>query len=306
MITVVDRSGHKSTLSRNWAGIGLAWSRLTDEIWFTATDGSRQAPWLQAVSMAGVERAIQRAPDWLVVHDISADGRVLVSRNTIRVNVVCQVTGEAAERDFSWGWGATVRDLSGNGQTLIFREQLGNDLKSTTALTYRRELDGSAAVRLGVGDPQSISPDGKWVLARLKESLILVPTGSGSVVDLPRGNLARVGGGAWLSDSKRIVFTGDAGNNRPQGHIQDIPSGIPRPITPEGVVLAAKAAVREDTSVLGRSGNQWALYPIEDGPAQAVPVIAATDIPIRWSDKGGVVYVVDNIGRTRSTRESYR
>ena len=115
------------------------------------------------------------------------------------------------------------------------------------------------------------------------------------MVDLPRANLAQLGGGAWLSDSKRIVFTGDAGNNRPQGHIQDIPSGIPRPITPEGVVLAAKAAVREDTSVLGRSGKQWALYPIEDGPAQAVPVIAATDIPIRWSDNGGVVYVVDNI-----------
>lgn len=63
MITVVDRSGRKSTLSRNWAGIGLAWSRLTDEVWFTATDGSRQAPWLQSVSLAGVERTIQRAPD---------------------------------------------------------------------------------------------------------------------------------------------------------------------------------------------------------------------------------------------------
>ena len=104
--------------------------------------------------MAGVERTIQRAPDWLVLHDISADGRVLVSRNTVRVNVVCQVTGEGAERDFSWGWGATVRDLSGDGQTLIFGELLGNDLKSTTALTYLRELHGSAAVRLGAGDPR--------------------------------------------------------------------------------------------------------------------------------------------------------
>ena len=294
IITVVDRSGRKSTLSRNWAGIGLAWSRLTDEIWFTATDGSIQAPWLQSVSMAGVERTIQRAPDWLVLHDISADGRVLVSRNTIRVNIACQLTGERAERDLSWGWGATVRDLSGDGQTLIFGEQLGNDLKSTTALTYSRELHGTVAVRLGVGDPQSISRDGKWVLARLKQSLTLLPTGSGSAVDLPRGNLARVGAGAWLSDSKRIVFTGDAGNNRPQGHIQDIPSGIPRPITPEGVILAAKAAVRMDTSVLGRSGDRWAFYPIEGGPPQAVPAIVASDIPIRWRDNGQVIYVVDN------------
>jgi hypothetical protein len=51
MVTVVDRSGRKSTLARNRAGTGLAWSRMADEIWFTATDGSRQAPWLQSVSL---------------------------------------------------------------------------------------------------------------------------------------------------------------------------------------------------------------------------------------------------------------
>ena len=109
-------------------------------------------------------------PDWLVLHDIAADGRVLVSRNTIRVNIACQSTDAVAERDLSWGWGGTVRDLSADGRTLIFRELLGNDFRSTTPLTYRRPLDGSPAVRLGEGDPQSISPDGKWILARLKES----------------------------------------------------------------------------------------------------------------------------------------
>jgi serine/threonine protein kinase len=294
MITVVDRSGRKSTLSRNWAGIGLAWSRLTDEIWFTATDGSRQAPWLQSVSLGGAERAIQRAPDWLVLHDIAADGRVLLSRNSIRVNVACQSSDDVTERDLSWGWGGTVRDLSADGRTLVFGELLGNDLKSTTALTYRRQLDGSPAVRLGVGDPQSISPDGKWVLARLKDSFVLLPTGSGSVVDLPKGNLVRVNAGAWLSDAKRLVFTGDAGDNKPRGHIQEIPHGSPHPITSEGVVLAAKATLRDDTSVLGRSGNRWALYPIEGGASRPMPAIAATDIPVRWSDRGQVLYVVDN------------
>jgi serine/threonine protein kinase len=294
MITVVDRSGRKSTLSRNWAGIGLAWSRLTDEIWFTATDGSRQAPWLQSVSLGGAERAIQRAPDWLVLHDIAADGRVLLSRNTIRVNVTCQSSGDVTARDLSWGWGGTVRDLSADGRTLVFRELLGNDLRSTTAFTYRRQLDGSPAVRLGVGDPQSISPDDRWVLARLKDSFVLLPTGSGSVVDLPKGNLVRVNAGAWLSDAKRLVFTGDAGANKPRGHIQEIPHGVPQPFTSEGVVLAAKATLPDDTSVLGRSGNRWALYPIAGGPSRPMPAVAASDIPVRWSDRGQVLYVVDN------------
>jgi hypothetical protein len=294
MVTVVDRSGRKSTLSRNWSGIGLAWSRLTNEIWFTATDGNRQAPWLQSISLAGAERTIQRAPDWLMLHDISPDGRVLLSRNTIRVNVACQPAGDVTERDMSWGWGGTVRDLSTDGRTLVFRELLGNDLSSTTALTYRRQLDGTPAVRLGVGDPQSMSPDGRWVLARLKDSLILLPTGSGSVVDLPRGSLLRVGFGAWLSDAKRLVFTGDSGNNKPRGYIQDIPHGVPQPITSEGVVLAARGTLRDDTSVLGRSGNQWALYPIGGGSARPVPMIAATDIPVQWTNNGQAIYVVDN------------
>jgi hypothetical protein len=294
MITVVDRSGRRSTLSRNWSGIGLAWSRLTDEIWFTATDGSRQAPWLQSISLAGAERTIQRAPDWLMLHDISADGRVLLSRNTIRINVACQPTDDTTERDLSWGWAGTARDLSADGRMLVFRELLGNDLKSTTPVTYLRQLDGTPAVRLGVGDPESMSPDGRWVLARLKDSLILLPTGSGSVVDLPRGSLVRAGSGAWLSDAKRLVFTGDSGNDKPRGYIQDIPHGIPQPITSEGVVLAARATLPDDTSVLGRSGNQWALHPIGGGSARPVPMIAATDIPVRWTNNGQAIYVVDN------------
>jgi len=61
--------------------------------------------------------------------------------------------------------------------------------------------------------------------------------------------------GAWLADSKRIVFTGSSGDSTPRGYIQETPDGMPRAISPEGVVLAGKAAVRDDHSVLGRAGN---------------------------------------------------
>ena len=126
------------------------------------------------------------------------------------------------------------------------------------------------------------------------DSFVLLPTGAGSVVDLPKGNLVRVSSGAWTSDAKRLVLTGDAGDNKPRGHIQEIPHGVPQPITSEGVVLAAKAALRNDSSVLGRTGNRWALYPIDGSPSLPMPAIAASDIPVRWSDRGQVLYVVDN------------
>ena len=244
-ITVVEKSGRKSTLSRNLSGIGLAWTPAGNEVWFTATNGT-DAPSLRAVNLSGQERTLERAPDWLFLHDISSDGRVLLSRNTIRVSIACQLPGDSRERDLGWAWGATVRGLSPDGQTLIFQEQLGNDLSSTEPIVYRRSIDGSAAVRLGQGLPLALSPDGQWVLTLQKGNLVLLPMGAGSAVTLSKGNLARVdAGGTWLADSKRIVFTGALADGTFRGYIQETPDGAPRAITPDGVFVPAKAAVRE-------------------------------------------------------------
>ena len=77
-----------------------------------------------------------------------------------------------------------------------------------------RATDGSPAVRLGDGHPESLSPDGKWVLARASgaetmwgREWVLVPTGPGAPRLLPRGSITQLVDGAWLPDGKRIVFT---------------------------------------------------------------------------------------------------
>jgi hypothetical protein len=291
VVTIVDRSGRKSTLSKNWSGIGLAWTPSGAEVWSTATHG-KDAPAVQAVTLSGAERTVLSAPDWLVLHDISAEGSVLLSRNTLRASIACQPPGELRERDLGWQWQARVTDVSPDGQTMIFQELTGNSLSSTIPLVYRRSLDGSAAVRLGEGNALALSPDGKWVLTWLKDNLVLLPMGAGSAVTLPKGSVVRMGGGAWLADSKHIVFTGAMGDNKPRGYIQEIPTGTPRAITPDGVFLPGKAAVRHDSSVLGRSSDQWFLYPIEGGEAQAVPALTARDIPIQWSADGRFIYTV--------------
>ena len=184
--------------------------------------------------------------------------------------------------------------MSADGRTLIFTEILGNDFKSSIGLVYRRHVDGSPAVPLGEGFANALSPDGNWVLAWLKDSLMLMPTGAGSVVTLPKGNLAEVGGASWLADSKHIVFTGDTGNGKPRGHVQEIPNGIPRAITAEGFALAGKAAARDEQTVLGRSAGRWLLYPLNGGSPQSVAGIVDTDVPIQWSQNGEVLYVADN------------
>ena len=152
--------------------------------------------------------------------------------------------------------------------------------------------------RLAAGS--ALSPDGRWVLAELGGNLILLPAGAGSTVKLPKGEVVHFGRGAWLGDSKRIVFTGDTGDGKPRGYIQEIPAGLPRAITPVGVSLACKAAVRDDNSILGRVGATWELFPIHGGEAQPVPALRPGDIPLQWSQDGRYAYAVDNLGDIRS------
>ena len=290
-ITVIDKSGSTSIVTRDWAGYGLAWAPSGTEIWFTATRPAMYAPHLHAVSLSGAERTVHRAPDWLVLHDISRDGRVLLSRNTIRIGLACQLAGDTRERDLTWQVASAVKGLSPDGGTVIFEDEL-LAAPSGEPMIFRRSTDGSPAIPIGAGFGGALSPDGRWVVALSGEKLVLLPTGAGTAVTLPKGNLVNIGEATWLGDSKRIVFTADTGNGKSNGYIQEIPAGIPRAITPDGVTLAGKAAVRDETSVLGLVGATWMLFPIHGGDGRPVPSLAPHDIPLQWSHSGRYLYTV--------------
>jgi hypothetical protein len=299
MITVIDRSGHKSTLSRGLSGLGLAWAPSGSEIWFTAGRPRKQStgPQLHAVSLQGVERAVYSAPDWLVLHDISSDGRVLLARNSIRINVACQAPGETTERDLGWLVASSASGLSPDGRTLIFFDALSGRTPEGMPTVFRRSTDGAPAVSLGEATGVGpLSPDGRWVIARRGGSRILMPVGAGADVTLPTGEAVQFGSGAWLPDSRHIVFTGNSVGGKPRGYIQEIPAGLPRAFTPVGVSLAGKGSVRDERSILGRVGATWRLFPIHGGAAQAVPALKPGDNPVQWSDDRRYVYTVENAG----------
>ncbi len=64
MITVIDKSGVKLTLSRGLSGFGLAWAPSGTEIWFTAARPRQQStgPQLHAVSLGGVSERCTALP----------------------------------------------------------------------------------------------------------------------------------------------------------------------------------------------------------------------------------------------------
>ncbi len=288
-VTIVDRAGRKTTVATGLSGYGLAWPPAGTEVWFTAAQrGAGVGPQLTAASLSGVQRAVHRTPDWMVLHDIAPDGTVLISRNTIRVEMKCKPPGDEPERDLTWLIGSYVTGLSSDGLTAIFSEPLGSNTPGEQPL-YRRSLDGAPAVPIGQGRGAGLSPDGQWLVTWSDNGLVLLPMGAGTAVRLPRGDVARVGNVSWLGDSTRIVFSGDTGNGVPRGYVQEIPAGVPRPFTPDGVAVA-RAAARGDGTVLARVGPQWKLFAVDGGEGRPAAGLVPRDLPMQWSSDGRYLY----------------
>ncbi|HEY3215743.1 MAG TPA: protein kinase, partial [Candidatus Eisenbacteria bacterium] len=125
-VAVVDLAGEKRTISPGWGGSadGLAWAPSGHEVWFSATvSGAARA--LHAVSLAGAGRlrCVTRMAGAITLHDISKDGKVLISRDSERSGILGLAPGETKERDLSWLDVSVVADLSSDGKTLLFNEQ---------------------------------------------------------------------------------------------------------------------------------------------------------------------------------------
>ena len=299
-LVVVDRSRKATTLVREVVALGLAWAPGGDEIWFTAARGDGP-PALRAVSLSGKERIIERVPAPLKLDDIARDGRVLLTKGFNLGGITCLLPGDSTERDVGW-LDSRVEGLSADGRTILFGAMEGNWRRGV----YIRGPAASAAVRLSDGHPESLSPDGKWVLARAPGApndwgieWLLVPTGAGAPRRLPRGDIAQLREGAWLPDGARILFTALATGGAVRAYVQDVNTGAMRPLTPEGVSMPERAATPDGKSVLVSLDGQWWLYPIDSGTRRAVPAIGVDDTPIQWSADGRFLYVRHGRDRTR-------
>lgn len=293
-VAVVDLKGNKKVLSQAWASeSGLAWSKDGSEVWFTASkEGSNQQP-LYGVTLSGQQRVISSMAGNLVLHDVNANGNVLLSQDSRRREMIGLSPGQTEEQDLSWLDWSFPRDLSDDGNWVLFEEQgAGGGLNYSV---YLRKMDGSAAVRLGDGYALALSRDGTRALSTLPEATarpVILSTGAGEPktlnisLKINLGFLAR-----WFPDGKRILFAGAEPNLLPRLWVYDLESEKMKPVTPEAI--AAPAVIAPDQRyLLARSiGQGYALYPIEGGDARDVPGLSSQDIPLNWSVDGKSVWV---------------
>ena len=291
-VAVVDLNGNMRTLSQMWiSSDGLAWSPNGDEIWFTATTQGLSRD-LRAVDLSGHERILARVPGTLTVFDVARDGRVLLKRDANRQEIKGFINGSNQARELSWFDYSLPASLSPDGKLLLFAE-VGEAGGATYAI-YIRGTDGSPAVRLGDGNPQDVSRDGKWVLAANHATplqLYLLPTKAGESRTVTNDNIDHLAA-AFMPDGKRFVFAGSEPNKGVRLYVQDIENGKPQPISPEGGGLPIVLLTPDGKYAVGvDAAGTRVLYPVDTGDPRPIPGILPGENPIAFSADGKSLFV---------------
>jgi dipeptidyl aminopeptidase/acylaminoacyl peptidase len=153
-------------------------------------------------------------------------------------------------------------------------------------------MDGSPAIRLGEGRAQGLSPDGKWALAlqtREPPHLVLLPTGAGDSLVLPRGNIEKYVYARWMPDGRNILFAGSEAGHGTRSYVQEIGGGVPRPVTPVGI--SAALVSRDGRRIIYRARNRLYLKSLEADSGEVVADRIPGEGLLQWASDGRWIYV---------------
>jgi len=298
-VAIVDVATRtKKNLGGEWQSVqGLAWRPGTDELFFAGErQGSARA--VQSVTRDGKERLIAASSGPLWLHDVSRDGRVLVTDENVRAGIYAMVDGAA--RDLSWLDYSVVRDVSADGRTIVFSES-GEGGGSIYGV-YLRHTDGSPAIRLGDGTTEALSPDGNWVLSiprnKKPAQIVALPTGTGQPRMLTNDAISHRNA-RWFPNGQRILFQGNLPGQPARLWVQNVSGGAPQPVTPPNV--SGSLVTPDGALVLGRAGDRrYYFFPVAGGKPTLVPALHDGDVPVRFSSDGASVYV-GTFGRIPAT-----
>src|ERR1700691_3519391 len=300
LVVAVDRNGKELIRSPVFISVeGVAWPPSGEEVWCAATQNEGWADAIHALPLKGKERIVLRLPGMLRLHDVSHDGRILISRESWRSGLQFRGPVDTKERDLSWLDYAQLRDLSLDGRQFAFDDW--GSAGGAEGLAYLRKTDGSPAVKLGAWSSPVPSPDETRVLASEAATvgrgihLAVLPTGVGETQTLNSNGIRQIAQKGWMPDGKTIYFASDDGNGW-RMYVQDLVSGAPRAVTPLISVEPAhfeshmvspdgKFAFARDLSGKGQ------LYPLAGGEPQSLPGWLPKDIWITWSADGRSAYV---------------
>jgi len=278
---------------------GLAWSPKDDEVWFTADPTvTTIARRLMAVSLSGNFRLLAAAPGDLTLHDVSADGTAVIAIDDRERKIFFSDSPNAPEKELTWLDRAVLAALSPDGKQVVFHE--GGKGGGGNGTIFLRKTDGSAAVRLGDGYANALSPDQKWVLATIPSApprFGLIPTGAGQTIDLKPPGVENAVPQGFVSDSRRIVFTANEPGHNGRFFEFDPAAGKLQPLTPEGT----RGTVTPDGKFLVVRSDKALpdLVPLGNSlPVREIKGMRPAERLLQVSDDGKVALIVTPNGLT--------
>ncbi len=287
-IDMVDLTGKRILHSEKWLSLeGLAWSPNGKEIWFASN--SPHTGWadsIRAMTLAGNMRTVFFLPS-MRLHDIASDGRVLLSRESWRQQLMGFFPNDKEEHPYSWLDDTTPTAISSDGRMMSFMEEGEVWSVAGQSQAYFRSTDGSAPVSLGPG-ASTISPDGKSILLSSigSHQLILQPVALGEPKTLTTAGLVAFDHASWSDDGRFIAYEAQTTQNDWNVYVQPIAGGSPvlvqsgarnsyPRLSPDGGMVA----LRRD-----RSGI-W-LYRLNGSQPVALQGAQESEYPIRFANGG--------------------
>jgi serine/threonine protein kinase len=283
------RTGVKTVLLSNRALLGLAWHPNRPEIWFGRDGG------VGAVTLDKVERRTLSMPESARLHDISADGRLLLSQEGRRGRMLLQRLDGSGERDLTRRFWSMVKGFTPDSRRVLFSESPVEGGRTIAAI---RPVDGSPVVELGRGDVSSVSWDGQWVAVvrsptdDMLGQIVFLATETGESRTLVTPGVENATMPLFMPGDREIVFVGRAPGQANRLYRQAIGSSGPVPISPEGIGMSIGYMSPDGTLVAMSWGpKDIRLVPTRGGEPRRLPSFSKLDLPAGWSADGKWVYV---------------
>jgi eukaryotic-like serine/threonine-protein kinase len=308
-VVVIDLNGKQLMRASSFVSVeGIAWSPSGDEVWTAATQTAGWADTILGLGLNGKQRVVLHWPGTLRLHDVSRDGRILLSKESWRSEIQFRGPGDATERDLSWLDYALLRDLSNDGKEVLFDDW--GLASGASGLGFLRKTDGSAPIKLGTWSQPVFSADGREVLAfdasgvASTSSIALLPTGVGEAQKISGSEFEQLASLGFMPDGKTIYFAGDDGHGWKM-YLEDLAGGRARAITPlislkrnhfESHLASPDGTVIFARDVEGHGG----LYPIAGGESHAIPGWLADDMWVNWSPDGRSAFVYEDAKNSAS------